>query len=37
MLGQTSTTGVGLDFSILLAVTVVVIWIGTLLYPSAAV
>lgn len=37
MLGQASTSGALLDFVVLLVATVVVIWIATILYPSAAV
>jgi ABC-2 type transport system permease protein len=37
MLGQASTSGVALDFIVMIAVTTVLIWIGAKLYPSAAV
>jgi ABC-2 type transport system permease protein len=37
MLGQASATGVALDFAVLLAATVLLIRIGTKLYPTAAI
>ena len=36
MLGQPSTTGIGLDFLVMIIATVILIAIGTKLYPSAA-
>ncbi len=37
MLGQASASGVALDFAVLLAATTLMIWIGTRLYPTAAI
>ncbi len=37
MLGQPSTSGIGLDFAVLIAATALLIWIGSRLYPKAAV
>ncbi len=37
MLGQASASGIALDFGVLLAATILMIWIGTKLYPTAAI